>query len=78
MACPVPAVEYEYWHAATLRRGDGGLARQSGVDDARRDADVLAADVLIYEENEQLLSAPLHGQALSDFLQHAVVAGQPP
>jgi hypothetical protein len=71
LSCPIPAVEYEYWHTATLRWGQGALLRQSGVEPAKRDADVLAADVLIYEENEQVLSAPLHGQALWDFLQHA-------
>ncbi len=73
-SCPVPAVEYEYWHAATLRWGYGDLVRQSGADPAQRNPDVLAADVLIYEENEQLLSAPLHGEALWDFLQHSVAA----
>ena len=68
LSCPVPAVEYEYWHAATLRWGSGELDRRSGTDDTQRDADILAADVLIYEENEQLLSQPLHGYALADFL----------
>ncbi len=69
MPCPVQATEYEYWHATTLRWGRGELDRQPGVDPARRDADLLAADLLLYEENEQLLSEPLHGQALFGFLQ---------
>ena len=73
LACPIPAVEYEYWHAATLRWGRGELDRRSGTDDAKRDAGILAADVLIYEENEQLLSQPLHGYALADFLQEQAV-----
>ena len=75
MPCPVRATEYEYWHATTLRWGPGELERQSGVDPARRDPDVLDADVLIYEENEQLLSEPLHGQALWTFLRDRAAGG---
>ncbi len=69
MPCSVKATEYEYWHTYTLRWGNGELDKHFGVDEVQRDAEVLGADVLIYEENEQLLSQPLHGQALSAFLQ---------
>ena len=66
--CNPPAVEYEYWRIFTLRWNDRGPEVQPGVDEERRNADILAADVLVYEENEQVLPAPRHGWALYDFL----------
>ena len=68
MACPVAATEYEYWHAYTLWWQGDRLGGHPGVDGAARNADLLAADVLIYEENEELLEQPSHGQALWSFL----------
>lgn len=77
MPCPVAAMEYEYWHAYTLWWERGGLGGHPGVDGALRDANLLAADVLIYEENEELLNQPSHGQALWAFLrQHVAAAPQ--
>ena len=66
--CNPSAVEYEYWRAYTLHWGPKGAELVIGVDPARRDADILAADVLVYEENEQIMRAPLHGEALWQFL----------
>ena len=77
LPCPADATEYEYWHTYTLRWGDGALDKRVGVDAAARDADVLAADAVIYEENEQLLSEPAHGQALAAFLQAQGVPSVP-
>ena len=71
LPCPVRATEYEYWHTYTLEWGDDGLDKALGVIEARRNADVLDADIVVYEENEQLLGQPLHGQALSAFLRGA-------
>ena len=69
LPCPSRATEYEYWHVDTLHWSQGGLDRHTGVDPDQREADLLAADVVIYEENEQILSQPFHGQALAAFLQ---------
>ena len=71
--CNPPAVEYEYWRILTLRWTQRGPDVQPGVDEAQRNADILAADVLVYEENEQILPAPRHGWALYDFL-HGIAA----
>ncbi len=70
LPCPPDATEYEYWHTATLRWDGGGLDKHPGVDPAQRDAAILSADLILFEENEQALSQPsLYGQALSAFLQ---------
>ena len=69
LPCQIPAAEYEYWRAYTLGWDGHSMTISSGVDARTRDADVLGADVLIYEENEQTLSHPYHGQALWAFLQ---------
>ena len=66
--CNPPAVEYEYWRTYTLSWGPHGMDLQYGVDPARRDANILAADVLVYEENEQITRDPRHGEALWQFL----------
>ena len=68
MPCPMRATEYEYWHSSTLRWGNGALDKTLSVDPAARDAELHAADLVIYEENEQLLGQPAHGQALWEFL----------
>ena len=67
-SCNPPAVEFEYWRAYTLTWGAHGIELQPGVDPARRAADIRAADLLIYEENEEILRHPLHGEALWQFL----------
>ena len=66
--CNPAAVEFEYWRAYTLHWSLKGPELQIGVDPAQRAADLLGADVLVYEENEQVMPAPQHGQALWQFL----------
>ncbi len=68
LPCSIPAVEYEYWRTVTLRWRGTGIDIVHAVDPATRDADVLAADVLVYEENEEGLRQPDHGRALAAFL----------
>ncbi len=63
MACHPSVTEYEYWHAMTVTWPQGEL-RGHTVDPAERDVAVLGADVLIYEENEEILSHPDTGHAL--------------
>ena len=58
---------FEYWKIALLEYRDG-IRRITEVDPAARDRAVLQADVLIYEENEQVLNRSNHGHALYDFL----------
>ena len=77
LSCPVAATEYEYWHTNTLRWSGGALDKTPAVDAPRRDANILAADVVVYEENEQLLEQPLHGQALLTFLRSAAGSDEP-
>ena len=69
LPCRVPVTEYEYWRAYTLGWDGHSLTITGGVDETTRDAEVLDADVLIYEENEETLSHPYHGRALFHFLQ---------
>lgn len=66
--CNPPAVEYEYWRAFRLSGSKLGLVVTPGVDEAQRARDILAADVLVYEENEQVSPHPPQGQALWEFL----------
>ena len=68
LPCPVPAVEYQYWHTLWLDYPGGKLTVHAVVQPAVRDAAVLAADVLIYEENEEASRKHLHGTALLNFL----------
>ena len=75
--CNPPATEYEYWRAYTLSWGPYGMDLRPGVNEAARDAAILAADVLVYEENEQVLPNPMHGHALWEFLHnHRDAAGR--
>ncbi len=48
------------------------------MDEAQRAADILAADVLIYEENEQVLPHPPQGEALYEFLKNDVAQSSSP
>ncbi len=66
--CRVSVVEYEYWHNYTLKWTHNVMTIDPTVDAASRDADVLGADILIYEENEQVLGHSNHGQALWQLL----------
>ena len=67
LPCPVTVVEYEYWqyYHLTFRRGK---VTAGPVDPARRDRDLNDADVIIYEENEQLLGQSQHGPLLYQWL----------
>jgi len=66
--CNPPAVEYEYWRVFRVSWSKLGQVVTPGVDEAQRARDILAADVLVYEENEQVLPHPPQGQALWEFL----------
>ncbi len=70
-ACHLSVTEYEYWRRFTLQWNGGDEVIKPVVAAASRDADVLSADVLIYEENEQILGHSDHGQALWRFLNDA-------
>ncbi len=63
MACHPSVTEYEYWHITEVTFAEDKL-RFHSVNPAQRDAAVLGADVLIYEENEELLRNPETGRAL--------------
>ncbi len=67
LPCPATVVEYEYWtiyHIGFHR----GKATPRDVDPAQRDRDLNDADVIIYEENEQLLGQSQHGPLLYRWL----------
>ena len=76
--CNPPAIEYEYWRTYTLYWTKPGPVLRYGVDAAARSRDILAADVLIYEENEQVLPHPPQGEALYEFLKSEAAAAPPP
>ncbi|MEJ1979193.1 MAG: hypothetical protein WDN49_26830 [Acetobacteraceae bacterium] len=65
--CHPQVVEYEYWQTLHLTWPQGKMTLLP-VDAAERARDVLDADVLIYEENEERLGHSNHGPALYDFL----------
>lgn len=65
--CHPMVTEYEYWHLLTLTWTDGEVA-QLPFDEARRSRDLAGADVILYEDNEQMLGHSLHGKALFDYL----------
>ena len=63
LPCGSTVTEYEYWHV-TMVTWAGGDYRLHPVDPAQRDDAVRSADVLIYEENEEILRHPDTGHAL--------------
>lgn len=65
--CRPVVVEYEYWHRFH-ETWEGGRVTRGEVDPAQRARDLRAADIIIYEENEQLLGHADHGWALHGFL----------
>ena len=73
MTCHPSVVEYEYWHVTEVTLA-GTEFRFRDVDPVRRDAAVLGADVLIYEENEQVLRNPETGRALFALLERTAGA----
>ena len=70
LPCPVPTVEYQYWHALRLDYPGGRMRVRFVVLPPERDAMVLAANVLIYEENEEASREHFHGTALLNFLRN--------
>jgi alginate O-acetyltransferase complex protein AlgJ len=65
--CDPKVTEYEYWHnfELTWREAEVDIVPFSA---AQRDRDLRDADIVIYEENEQLLGHSKHGKALYDYL----------
>ena len=66
--CRPRVVEYEYWSAVRLAWEGGRLASAGAVDDGERAVRLRGADLVIYEENEQVLGRDRHGPALAAFL----------
>ncbi len=65
--CHPQVMEYEYWHNFVLTWDDGDMEEQP-FNAAQRARDLRDADVLIYEDNEQMLGHSEHGKALYDYL----------
>ena len=65
--CRPYVTEYEYWRLVALTWHDGTMA-QTPFDEAQRGRDLADADVILYEDNEQMLGRSLHGKALYDYL----------
>jgi hypothetical protein len=65
--CGADAVAYEYWsvHRVTFDRGNWVVIP---VDPAQRDRDLRAADVIIYEEDEQVLGHAPQGPKFYNWL----------
>ena len=68
--CAPHVEEWQYWTVFDII-WPPGVDGKTGVDPAERDAGVLSADVLLYEENEQLVARSDHGPALYAFLRKA-------
>ena len=66
--CRPLVVEYEYWSAIRLAWEGGRLVSAGAVDERERAARLRDADLVIYEENEQVLGRDRHGPALAAFL----------
>jgi len=60
LPCSPRIVEYWYWSSGA-DTWPNGVIQKAAVDPARRDADLRAADVIIYEENEEVLLHSRHG-----------------
>lgn len=67
-ACAPSFDGYLYWHSGHLTWSRDGHLTQGSVDPVQRAAALRDADVLLYEENEQLLGHAEAGRALSDAL----------
>ena len=65
--CRPVVAGYEYWRRRH-ETWDGGRVTLGEVDPAQRARDLQAADVILYEENEQILGHSDHGRALHEFL----------
>ena len=63
--CHPDVVEYEYWHTFVITWEDGDMEERP-FSVADRDRDLGQADIVIYEDNEQMLGHSEHGAALYD------------
>ena len=69
--CRPHVEEWQYWSAYDITWPPGPPVA-AGVDASRREAGLLAADILIYEENEELVARSAQGPQLYGFLRQAV------
>jgi alginate O-acetyltransferase complex protein AlgJ len=67
LPCGADVVQYFYWRSHRDVWHDGVDVIEP-VDPAVRDADLLHADIIIYEENEGVLGRPAHGQAFYQWI----------
>ena len=65
--CHPDVTQYEYWVGVRLH-DQNGVQTSGPVDPVERDRAVLAADVLLLEENEQTIARSNHGPPLWSFL----------
>ena len=65
--CAPRVEEWQYWTVFDITWDHAGLEKQP-VDAAARDARLLATDILLYEENEELVARSQHGPALYGFI----------
>ena len=65
--CRPVVAGYEYWRRVHETWDEGRVTRGE-VDPAQRARDLQAADVVLYEEHEQILGHSAHGRALYEFL----------
>ena len=75
--CRPHVEEWQYWSVFDIT-WPPGTDGKAAVNPATRDAKLLAADVLIYEENEQLMARSNHGPALYAFLRQEWGFSPPP
>ena len=68
LPCRPVVAEYEYWHRFHETWERGRRVTRDKVDPAQRARDLQTADVVLYEENEQILGHSDHGRALHEFL----------
>lgn len=67
--CHPEVMEYEYWHNFVLTWDDGDQEEQP-FNEATRATELHNADIILYEDNEQMLGHSEHGQALYDHIMH--------
>jgi alginate O-acetyltransferase complex protein AlgJ len=66
--CHPRVEEWQYWTVFDINWPDGGIDGKASVDPALRDHRVMQADVVIYEENEQVIARSDHGPKFYAFL----------
>jgi alginate O-acetyltransferase complex protein AlgJ len=68
--CRPHVEEWQYWTVFDIN-WPPGIDAKASVDPAARDRKLLTADVILYEENEQLVARSAHGPAFYDFLRQS-------